>query len=474
MCAPTPSCITDSNHLHSESNSHHSHTKAVSEPPMNASDAEWLEYASAVAEANGIPAHIVTALINNKGAPNFSGHIPSNDGTGEKLYGPMLVHGGLLEGGCFAGEHALTREDGTAFTAEDLENNPAAGIDAGIQHLKQLVEMYDGNVQMALNHYQTGDPHDSSHDLGNLVSETSETGHSGHSATSGHTTSSGHSESSDHNSTPAHTSHPERPALVLPTGFSEHQSHGAGGHGPAARLTAQDSDTPSVRAPYTGTVEGPLTGDIDPGHGDGHPNDHVGEASHGHGFLLNADAHNSAVAKVFGKSPDEVVDYMVSKLDAMGAYNAGQNDVQKTIGAYLVMNLALKYHMMPSSLFANETEAGLVYGEAKTLAMNGDAEGLRSLIESNGGSTFGLDDAELTSIWGTNEHNNLHAVLFGNKDLANAVHMTSLNDNDSLSQDGMNPGRSGGYNNKGEYPQWGWFEGLSKLSGWFPELTPAA
>jgi len=174
--------------------------------------------------------------------------------------------------------------------------------------------------------------------------------------------------------------------------------------------------------------------------------------------------------KMYGKPAGDVISNLIGRLDAMGAYNPGQTPEQKVTGAYVIMNLIMKHDMAPPSLFANETEAGLFYGQAKLMAMDNDGAGLRDLIESKGGNTFGLSDAELVSIWGTNEHNNLHAIMFGNRELANAVHMTSLNDNDGHEKDGMNPGLSGGYNNKGEYPQWGWFEALQKVSGWFSGL----
>lgn len=443
MCTTTATTAANANH----SGHHHSHssTSASTPPPINASQTEWLDYAAAVAEEYEIPGHAVTAMIKNKAAPNFGGSMSSADGSGERLYGPMLVHGGLLEGGVFAvpGGHGLYNEDGTPLSAVDLKNNPAAGIRAGVQHLKQLVEMYGGDLQQAINHYETGDPENSDHGLGQLAAEcTEDCNEPADEHAGGEHAGGGHAG--------GHASH------GTPTSGS-HASH-------------RSTTTP---VPYTGTTTGPLTGDIDPGEGSSHPNDHVGDASHGHGFLLNADAHNAAMATMFGQPASETIDYLVKTLDSMGAYNKGQNEEQKLKGAYLIANLIMKHNMAPPGLFANETEAGLFYGQAKLMAMDNDADGLRDLIESEGGNTFGLGDAELVNVWGTNEHNNLHAIMFGNRELANAVHMTSLNDNDGHEKDGMNPGLSGGYNNKGEYPQWGWFEGLRKISAWFPQLKPA-
>lgn len=464
---------------------HTNHTGAASygastPPPINASQSEWLDYAAAEAESHGIPGAVVTSLIRSKGAPNFGGSILSSDGSGERLYGPMLVHGGLLEGGVFAmqGTHGLENDDGQPLNAVDLKDNPAAGIRAGIQHLKQLKDMYQGDLQKAINHYETGDPDNSDHPLGNVVEECSTgcestepaaTNHgnktkqahgTGHDAEKGHSAAHGHSGTSGGTQSQGGSV----PVSHKTTHAPSTQGHG-NGHG-------NHSTTPSTS--YSGSSAGPLTGDIDPGEGSSHPNDHVGDASHGHGYLLNADAHNAAMATMFGRPAGETIDYLIKTLDSMGAYNKGQNEEQKLKGAYLIANLVMKHNMAPPGLFANETEAGVFYGQAKLMAMDNDADGLRDLIESKGGNTFGLGDAELVNIWGTNEHNNLHAIMFGNRDLANAVHMTSLNDNDGHEKDGMNPGKSGGYNNKGEYPQWGWFEGLQKVGEWFPQLKSTA
>lgn len=231
-----------------------------------------------------------------------------------------------------------------------------------------------------------------------------------------------------------------------------------------ASMEARQSAEPSLRS-GTYSNSGPMTGEIPAGEGSSHHNDHVGKL--GHGFLLDADAHNTAFEKVFGKTAAETISEVTKSLESIGAYNQGQNEQQKTSGAYLAGNMLLKVEMLPPGQFANETDAGLAYGQLKLMAMNNDADGIRSWLKSDGGQDFGLTDTELIKIWGTNEHNNLHAILFGNRDLANAVHMTSLNDNDGHEKDGMNPGKSGGYNNKGEYPQWGWFEGLHKVTGWF-------
>ena len=155
MCTTT--ATTAAHGDHSSQHSPSSTGASMTQPPINASQAEWLAYAASVGEQYGIPGEVITSLIKSKGTPNFGGSISSSDGSGEQLYGPMLVHGGLLEGGVFAGPggHGLYNDDGRPLSAVDLKNNPAAGIRAGVQHLKQLVDMYDGDLQMAINHYET-------------------------------------------------------------------------------------------------------------------------------------------------------------------------------------------------------------------------------------------------------------------------------------------------------------------------------
>ncbi len=422
-------------------------------PAANADEADWLNYAFRVAEAHGLPGHLVVALIESKGPANFSGCEPALDGSGGKLYGPMLVHSGLLEDGQWAapGQHGLVDDNGEPLNEDDLLNNPAMGIRAGVQHLRQLVDHYDGDLQKAVNHYETGDPENPDHALGNISDDCEATGYQDSEQT--------HHLEEHHGSGGSHggDDQPEERS-----NFSETEQE------PQNHVAACESNV-GQHPPFFGySAGGPMTGEIPAGKGSSHHYDHVGK--HGHGFLLDADAHNSAFSKAFGKPPEEVITYVTKILEGIGAYNKGQNTEQKTIGAYLAANLVLKIAMMPPGQFGNETEAGLTYGQLKLMAMNNDADGIRNLLKREGGLDFGLTDTELTKIWGTNEHNNLHAILFGNRDLANAVHMTSLNDNDGHEKDGMNPGRSGGYNNKGEYPQWGWFEGLHKVTGWFPNL----
>ena len=477
MCTTT--ATTAAHGDHSSQHSPSSTGASMTQPPINASQAEWLAYAASVGEQYGIPGEVITSLIKSKGTPNFGGSISSSDGSGEQLYGPMLVHGGLLEGGVFAGPggHGLYNDDGRPLSAVDLKNNPAAGIRAGVQHLKQLVDMYDGDLQMAINHYETGDPDNSDHLHGELAEQCTDgcsdhsTDHNEHAdgvqhGGSGHGSHANHHDSHSHGHGTTSSPQPSPAPVTAPATSARRTSTPASEEGHASHSAGSP-------LPYTGSSTGPLTGDIDPGEGSSHPNDHVGDASHGHGFLLNADAHNAAMATMFGRPAGETIDYLVKTLDSIGGYNKGQNEEQKLKGAYLIANLVMKHNMAPPRLFANETEAGVFYGQAKLMAMDNDADGLRDLIESRGGSTFGLGDAELINVWGTNEHNNLHAIMFGNRELANAVHMTSLNDNDGHEKDGMNPGLSGGYNNKGEYPQWGWFEGLQQISTWFPQLKPA-
>lgn len=444
MCVDHSTATTGQNHDTPATDTNHWRdvVEDIPVPGVNASEKEWLDYAEDVAKAAGLPPGLVTAMIQSKGNANFAGSIDANDGTGEQLHGPLLVHGGLLSGGQFSDSgHALLNGDGEPLTADELRS-PATAILAGVQHLKQLIAAYNGDLGMALNHYQTGDAANGNHALANWCEPGGDhagggahgqgRGHGGSAHGSG--TGGGHSGDHGDDFFPGHSS-------------GKGATHGAG-HGGGSGHVGE--------------------GDIAPeSHG---ASGHIG-AGHGLGGLINTGLHDSAMDTIFGMSGSQTIDYIISTMDSVGGYNAGQSPEQKEKGAYLVANMLMKQAMLPPELFGSEQEAGSVYAQAKLFAIEGDTAGLRLLIESQGGNTAGLSDEELINIWATNEHNNLHGIIMGNMTIANAVHMTSLNDN---AADGTTQGTLGGYNDKGEYPQWGWFEDLGAVSGLFPQLQVTA
>ena len=147
-------------------------------------------------------------------------------------------------------------------------------------------------------------------------------------------------------------------------------------------------------------------------------------------------------------------DQMVQRLDAVNAYNDGQSREQKIAGAYIAYATAGKLMTMPAANFPSEEAASVAYGALKRAGMAEDAATIRSILSQNGGNALGLSDQQLIELWGGNEHWNLHAVLFSNPGVHNTVHITSLSDNN-----GRDANRNlGGFNDKGEWPQGGWFE----------------
>lgn len=180
---------------------------------------------------------------------------------------------------------------------------------------------------------------------------------------------------------------------------------------------------------------------------DPHASGHIGPS---HGRTLNANELDS-IGRTLGL-PSAA--QLVPSLESNGAYNPGQTAQQKMAGAYLALSTAAKFETMPPSNFSDAKTAARAYGELKIKAMADDADGVRDTLKRHGGSAGGLSDQQLTNLWSGNEHQNLHGVLFGNSKIYNPIHATSLNDNDKTGS-GV---RSGGFNDRGEYPQWGWFE----------------
>jgi hypothetical protein len=60
-----------------------------------------------------------------------------------------------------------------------------------------------------------------------------------------------------------------------------------------------------------------------------------------------------------------------------------------------------------------------------------------------------------------NEHFNLHAILFGNPRVHNPNHATSL----SNKNQGQGGNALGGFNDKGEWPQWNWLVDAQRYNG---------
>jgi len=532
----------------------------------------WIDYAEKVAKVAGLPEGMVTEMMSIKNARSPIDAYAAGDGTGEQVYGLLSVHGGLLEGGTY-GEtsHALKDAAGNALTPADMKD-PAKSTLAGIQHIKQLVDEYDGDITQALNHYETGeatnndhsmkdwcdgyscttetgshgakDHHGSAsedtgvqfksagvveqlmspenkaslesvgakhteqhHDYGSDTHHAEATSHSdggkkgaehqasssagtqaahdansrsGHGEGHGHhgaastsgtkpadaSSQSSHNEGGGHHggkhgeSSATHTAHQPTSKAQEVTDNEAHGAHGAHGE---FKPSGTSSHTGVTGITGLGTDKS-LQEYITP---DSHsPSQHIGE-SHGLGFLMHRPTHDAAMETVFGKPASEVISSIQSTLEQTGTYLGNKPDTEKIKGAYLTGNMLMKQAMLPASLFGSEQNAGRAYAEAKLTAIDGDVAGLRNLIEQNGGDTLGLSDEQLRNVWATNEHNNLHGILDAGSPIGQSIHMTSLNDN---AGDGTPKGTMGGYNDKGEYPQWGWFEDIQDIGSRFSGL----
>ena len=122
------------------------------------------------------------------------------------------------------------------------------------------------------------------------------------------------------------------------------------------------------------------------------------------------------------------------------------------------------------------------FGRAKYYALKGDGKAVRAVVEACGGSKTNLaklQDNDLVELWGVNEHHDIHCCGFGAPEFFHAVHATSLNDCAAPhacakgTKAGLEGGQSyiggreedhwekngptGGFNDKGNYEQHGYF-----------------
>jgi hypothetical protein len=506
--------------------------EGIKSPALGASSNDWTTYAEQLAKTAGISEGMVTDMIRTKKVPSPIESHAANDGTNEQVHGLLSVHGGLLEGGIFGDTtHALKDSAGNALTAADMKD-PGKATLAGVQHLKQLIDHYDGNETLALNHYQTGDSRNSDHPLKDWCDpafcDDSAKGHEDHSHSSatrdshqlveklesagvsskhedhGHSSATGGSHQlveklqsagassaagadkaevkSDQRAVEsASTSHahgsgessssnpgllPDQPGLLADQAFASSEStHSAHGNHGASEHSSSGSQSQTGVTGITGLGTDRALGEyITPNSHS--PSQHIGE-SHGLGFLMHRPTHDAAMETVFGKPASEVISSIQSTLEQTGTYLNNKPDTEKIKGAYLTGNMLMKQAMLPASMFGSEQDAGRAYAQAKLSAIDGDVAGLKNLIEQKGGDTLGLSDEQLRNVWATNEHNNLHGILDAGSPIGQSIHMTSLNDN---AGDGTPKGTMGGYNDKGAYPQWGWFNDIQDIGSKFSDL----
>ena len=144
---------------------------------------------------------------------------------------------------------------------------------------------------------------------------------------------------------------------------------------------------------------------------------------------------------------------MVSKLEANNAYNGGQPAFKKWLGIYPAYSTAAKLCILPATNFKDPLVAANAYGKLKRYAMECNIGQVKRIISENGGNSGVLSDMQLLALWASNEHMNLHAVVFGSENIRHTIHITSLNDNAEGLTDVCPTGWCGGFNDKGQWPE---------------------
>jgi Glycosyl hydrolase family 9/Ca-dependent carbohydrate-binding module xylan-binding len=134
-----------------------------------------------------------------------------------------------------------------------------------------------------------------------------------------------------------------------------------------------------------------------------------------------------------------------------GNYNPGQTSEQKCLGALTVLNEMAAITTMGGLSGDHGGDTELVMGAATNAAFAGDAAGIRSALEGNGGDTSAVEDDLLVSMWSTNSHYYNHPILNTTLGSFKITHLRSLNDN---SGDANPKSTRGAYNDKGAWPEW--------------------
>lgn len=248
------------------------------------------------------------------------------------------------------------------------------------------------------------------------------------------------------------------------TGYGAYE----GGYTVAARTG------PSALMADTGSTPAPMSMSMPMGATDGNQIAALnhGESSHHNGSefgaLLDKNEQTAIAGQIFGGDGSGFVDKMRSWTERSQFFNQGQTAQEKEAGTYLATNMASKFAVLNPNNFADEATASRVYGQAKSLAVKGDAASLGKLIDQYG-DRHGLTNDELVQLYNVNEHEYLHHISGGSpegsigRDLFNSIHAFSLSSSDMDGSDGISAVQ-GGYNDKGQYPQWGWFDAAKRVS----------
>ena len=144
---------------------------------------------------------------------------------------------------------------------------------------------------------------------------------------------------------------------------------------------------------------------------------------------------------------------MIKKLQENDAYNPGQDAFKQWLGIYPAYSTAAKLCILPATNFKTWVDAAKAYGGIKRYAMECNIGQVKRIIRENGGNSDILNSKQLLALWATNEHMNLHAILFGSTNIKHTIHITSLNDDAEGHTNVCPKGWCGGFNDKGQWPE---------------------
>lgn len=287
-----------------------------------------------------------------------------------------------------------------------------------------------------------------------------------HAAQGGH-----HGGHADHAAGGAHPAQGHAPAHAAHTGSAGHVGHadgradGAGhaAHAGHATRAAQPGDAQNGAAvlgyqggAYALQADGTVSASVSAANGHGH---------HGNGHEMNLNDIVNAGRRM-GMS-DEGMRRFVDDFKADGAnYNPGQPDDKKTVGAALGLTTAMAIETLNiDGQGLGKADVQRRGAAAVNAAHAGDGAGVREALGGAANRNIeGLTDQDLVNIWGTNTHFYNHNILSASagrtSDMFQATHLLMRN---TEAQDGTAPGTLVGYNDKGEWSQWGWFDNVQAL-----------
>ena len=285
-------------------------------------------------------------------------------------------------------------------------------------------------------------------------------GHGGHGGHGAHGPSQAvHASHAGHAGGAGHTDHA---ASASHAGHANHAGHA--GHVARAWQPGDAQDGASVLGyqggAYALQADGTVSASVSAANGHGH---------HGNGHEMNLNDIVNAGRRM-GMS-DAGMRRFVADFKADGSnYNPGQPDDKKTVGAALGLTTAMAIETLNiDGQGLGKADVQRRGAAAVNAAHAGDGAAVREALGGDANDNIrGLTDQDLVNIWGTNthfyNHNILSAAAGKTSDMFQATHLLMRN---TEAQDGTAPGTLVGYNDKGEWSQWGWFDNVKALEANF-------